>query len=295
MRKYIILFCLVLSLYASNGYADPQLLHSETGGSENEVQGSSTENAPIPSFVTTPTVAFTPSGFIEWGANADYVSHNYGNWLGEYLKGEVQTDPNNRWNAQILNQREFGSTGEYGNIGNTHTFNEDWFSSVTAGIGNGGLYLPRYRIDGFINRKWLDDRQLITTFGLGIDGAMDNIHKDQSVFLGATYYFKARWIVQGGIRINDSTPGDVYSTSQFIAMTQGKDKEYFITLRFGFGHEAYQVIGAGQTLENFPSQQLSLNWRKWVGQDWGLNLIGEQYHNPNYNRTGITLGVFKDF
>ncbi len=263
MRNYFTFFCLGLGLCATTATA-----------------------APAP--------PFTPSGFVEAGGNYHDVSDNFGNWLGEYLKGEVQTDPNNRWNAELLNQRAFKSTGQYGNIGNTHTFNEDWFSSINAGVGDGGFYLPRYRIDAFINKKWLADRQLVTTFGLGMVKAMD-VHKDKSLFLGATYYFKTPWIIQGGVRFNKSDPGNVYSSSQFVAVTQGEDKKHFVTLRVGFGKEAYQVIGPSQTLSDFSSQQVSLELRQWVRPDWGFNVRGERYHNPNYDRTGINFGVFKEF
>jgi len=304
VHKYLAFFCLALGLYPATGYADPssvdqvlaQLSSVPGGGSESEVQ-----SAPVVPVIATPVpaapvpiVPFKPSGYGEAGGNYNSVSHNYGNWLGEYLKGEVQTDPSNRWNAEILNQREFRSTGVYGNIGNTHIFNEDWFGSVTAGAGDGGLYLPRYRFDAFINKKWLEDRQLITTLGVGMDKAMDP-HRDASVFLGATYYFKTPWIIQGGIRLNNSNPGNINSTSQFIAVTQGENKKHFITLRYGFGHEAYQVIGPGQVLSDFPSQQVSLELRQWVGSDWGFNLSGERYHNPNYDRTGINIGLFIEF
>lgn len=269
MRKTLAFFCLALGLYATNGYAEP-------------------------SSVPDPTHPFTSSGFVEAGGNYHDVSDNFGNWLGEYLKGEVQTDPNNRWSAEVLNQKAFKSTGQYGNIGNTHIFNQDWFSSVTVGAGNGGFYLPRYRVDAFINKKWLDERQLVTTFGLGTVKAMD-AHRDKSLFLGATYYFKTPWVIQGGVRFNRSDPGNVYSASQFVAVTQGQDKKHFITLRYGFGREAYQVIGPSQVLSDFRSQQLSLELRQWVRSDWGFNVRGERYHNPNYDRTGINIGIFKEF
>jgi len=299
-HNYLVYFCLALALCPVNSYADP--INMPLGslpvignGSENEVENPASHSTPLPA-AAAPAAAFVSSGYVEVGGDVDSVSHDYGNWAGEYLKGEVQTDPDNRWNSEVLNQTEFKSTGVYGNIGNTHTFNRDWFSSVTVGAGDGGVYLPRYRVDAFINKKWLEDRQLITTLGLGGDKAMDS-HSDASVYMGATYYFKSPWIVQGGIRFNDSNPGGVYSTSQFAAITQGADKDHFLTLRYGFGREAYQVVGPAttQVLTDFPSQQASLDWRQWVGDSWGFDTLAERYHNPNYNRTGLTLGIFKEF
>ncbi len=239
--------------------------------------------------------AFQSTGMVEAGANYHNVTDGFGDWFGQYIRGEIQTDRNDRWNAEALHQREFGSTGFYGAIGNTHVFNEDWYSVVNIGAGADADFLPRYRVDAFINRKWLSKRQLVTTIGLGEYKAMDG-HRDRSLFLGSSYYFQTvPWIIQGGIRFNNSDPGSVNSTSHFVAVTQGRNKEHFITLRYGFGEEAYQIIDSGQTLSDFDSQVVSLQVKKWVGEDWGFNTQAERYHNPNYDRTGFTFGLFKEF
>jgi YaiO family outer membrane protein len=237
---------------------------------------------------------FVPTGYVELGGDYHSVTHSFGDWSGAYLKGEIQTDPDNRWNAEALDQREFGSTGGYGSVGNTHAFDEDWYSVIDIGARTSGIYLPAYRVDAFINRKLLDERQLVATLGVGVDQFVDG-HKDQSGYVGATYYFQAPFIAQAGFRFNNSTPGSVTSTSQFVALTEGEDKHHFITLRYGWGEEAYQIIGPGEALSDFHSEQVSLEWRQWLGGAWGFNMRGEEYHNPNYNRTGITLGVFDEF
>jgi YaiO family outer membrane protein len=241
-----------------------------------------------------PPAPFQSSGYVEAGGNFSSLDSHYGTWAGEYMKGEVQADSSNRWSAEALNQREFGTHGLYGDIGNTHTFNDDWYSSVTVGAGEEAEFLPRYRVDAFLNRKWLEQRQLVTTAGVGADGFEDG-HKDGSLFLGATYYFSDPWNIQGGVRLNDSAPGGVLSLSEFIAVTQGTAKDHFLTLRYGYGKEAYQVIGPASTISDFYSQQVSLELRQWLGEDWGFDIRGEGYHNPNYNRVGGNLGVFKEF
>ncbi len=293
--------------YASDSIADQlviaQVAYPPSGGPQSEVEAVPAYTLPLMSHQeatpaslppSTPPAAFIPTGYVEIGGNFHSVTNHFGNWSGEYVKGEIRTDASNSWNSEIVNQREFGATGVYADIGNTHSFNEYWYTSITAGAGNGGIYLPRYRLDAFLNRKWADIPQLITTVGFGAYKAMD-AHSDNSVFLGAAYYFSIPWIIQGGARFNISRPGNIGSVSQFIAVTQGKNKQRLITARYGFGEEAYQIIGAGRAVSDFHSQQLSLDIRQWVSDDWGLDVRGEEYYNPHYHRTGISLGVFKEF
>jgi|GEM_PF-1023328 len=238
---------------------------------------------------------FKPSGFIESGVNASTLNNNYGSWVGEYVKSEINTAPDSRWNLQLLNQREFGEYGQYAVIGNTYNFNEDWYSVVSVGGASHGFFLPRYRIDAFLNHKLLDDKSLVATLGFGTSKAIIDAHKDNSIFVGATYYFPQLWILQGGIRFNQSNPGNVLSASEFIAVTEGEDKKHFITLRYGFGREAYQIIGQSNTISNFSSNQISLELRQWLSDNWGFDARGEYYHNPNYDRRGINIGAFYEF
>ena len=44
-----------------------------------------------------------------------------------------------------------------------------------------------------------------------------------------------------------------------------------------------------------PTQEVSLTWRQWLGDDWGFNIRGEGLHNKIYDRVGVTTGVFKEF
>ena len=45
----------------------------------------------------------------------------------------------------------------------------------------------------------------------------------------------------------------------------------------------------------FQSTEFSLQWRHWLAKDWGYVLGGQLYHNPYYNRKGISAAVFFDF
>jgi len=206
----------------------------------------------------------------------------------------VVTKGNNIWNAEVSGQHEFGDAGVYVAAGDTYNFNPDWYGSLTAGSSVGGFFWPRFRADGFINKKWMAHKQLITTFGFGYYAAKD-AHRDHSFFVGSTYYFTTPWILEDGIRFNVSNPGSVFSPAGFVAVTHGRNLQQYLTLRAGFGVEAYQLIGPTEALTDFESQTLTVTWRRWVGESWGVNLVGDYYHSPFYERGGASFGFFREF
>ena len=233
------------------------------------------------------------TNFVEAGGDYLNLSNGFGRWVGGYARGTVTTG-NNIWNGEVNGQHEFGDAGVYMGAGDTYTFNSDWYASLTVGSSVGGFFWPHFRTDGFINKKWMSRKQLITTFGLGYYAAKD-AHRDHSFFLGSTYYFAKPWIVEEGIRFNVSNPGSVFSPAAFVAVTQGRNKQHYVTVRTGFGKEAFQLIGPTVSLSDFQSQTLSVTWRQWIGTDWGVNVVGDYYHSPFYQRGGTTLGFFREF
>jgi YaiO family outer membrane protein len=231
--------------------------------------------------------------YVEAGGDYLHLTNDFGYWTGGYARGVV-TQGNNIWNAEINGQHEFGDAGVYLALGDTYTFSPDWYGSLTAGSSVGGFFWPRFRADGFLNKKWASRKQLVTTFGFGYNAAKD-AHRDHSLFLGSTYYFTKPWILEEGVRFNVSNPGSVFSAAGFAAVTVGRNKQHYLTLRSGFGKEAYQLIGPAAQLSDFKSQTFTVTWRQWVGINWGFNLVGDFYHSPFYMRGGTSLGFFREF
>jgi YaiO family outer membrane protein len=239
-----------------------------------------------------------PSGqiltnFVEAGGSYEQLSNSYGRWSGGYFRAVFATGKNT-WAAEVNGEHEFGDAGTYLDAGDTYDFNDDWYGSITVGSSVGGFFWPRTRLDAFLNRKWLSRRQLVTTFGYGYDHAKD-VHSDHSYFLGTTYYFDKPWIVEDGVRFNVSSPGTVFAPSAFLALTEGRNKQHYVTVNVEEGQEAYQLIGPTTVLTRFQSQTATLTWRQWVGRNWGFNLVTDFYHSSFYHRGGGSLGFFREF
>lgn len=233
------------------------------------------------------------TNFVEVGGSYRQLTNGFGDWSGGYARGVIATGKN-IWNAEINGQHEFGDGGVYLAAGDTYNFNSDWYASLTLGSSVGGFFWPRFRADAFVNRKWSARKQFITTLGYGYYASKD-VHRDQSVFIGTTYYFRAPWILEDGIRLNISNPGAVFSPAAFIAVTEGRDKHHYVIANVGFGKEAYQIVGPTTVLTRFPSQTLTITWREWTGKTWGFNLVGDFYHSSFYERGGGSFGFFKEF
>jgi YaiO family outer membrane protein len=243
-----------------------------------------------------PTVALPErilTNFVEAGASYQDLSNHFGRWSGGYARGVVAIG-RNTVNAEVNGQHEFGDAGVYIAAGDTYTFNSDWYGSLTLGTSSGGFFWPRFRADAFLNRKWSERKQFITTFGFGHYMAKD-VHRDSNFFIGGTYYFLKPWIIEGGVRLNMSNPGGVFSPSGFLAVTQGRNKDHYLTVNLGLGQEAYQLVGPTTVLTRFPSQTSTITWRQWLGRNWGFNFVADYYHNPFYQRGGGVIGLFREF
>jgi YaiO family outer membrane protein len=231
--------------------------------------------------------------FVEAGGSYRQLTNGFGDWSGGYAAG-VLAIGKNIWNAEINGQHEFSDAGVYLAAGDTYNFNSDWYASLTLGSSVGGFFWPRFRADAFVNHKAGARKQFITTLGYGYYASKD-VHRDQSVFIGTTYYFRGPWIVEDGVRFNVSNPGAVFSPAGFVAVTQGRNSHHYVTVNAGFGKEAYQLVGPTTVLTRFPSQNLTITWRQWLGKKWGFNLIADYYHSSFYERGGGSFGFFREF
>ncbi len=232
---------------------------------------------------------------IEVGATYSNLTNGYSDWRGAYIRGAWHQNKDLTWDFEISHDKRFDDVGEFYSLGFTYLFNEDWFGSLHYGGGSDALFFPKSRIDASINRRWLEQRNLVTTLGGGYIDENDNLHVNKYVLLGASYYFTSPFIVEAGVTGYYSTPGDIKSHRTFLALTYGQDKVRYVTLRHDTGTEAYQIVSEAQTLVDFDSDVTTLIWREWWTKHFGTNLSLEYYENPFYERRGVALGVFMDF
>lgn len=233
------------------------------------------------------------TNYVETGGTYMTLTNGYGRWDGGYARAVYQSG-HDVWNGEINGEQEFGDGGVYFAAGDTHTFNPDWYAALTLGTSAGGFFWPRFCANAFLNKKWLHRKQWVTTGGFGYNMAKD-VHRDNVFFLGTTYYFEKPWIVEEGVYFNVSNPGTVFAPAGFVAVTKGRDKQQYLTVRAGYGEEAYQLVGPTVTLTQFNSQTLTITWRKWMGTAWGMDFVGDYYHSPFYMRGGSSFGLFKEF
>lgn len=254
--------------------------------------------AQTPNLVTTPVeadrVQQDMARMLELNTSFQNLTAGYGNWRDVTLKGAYGL-PSHLLQGELSLTRRFDTSGAFVGLSDTYTLNEDYYGSVAVGFGDGAFYLPRYRVDATIYKKWQPDRRLVTSLGAGYYKATDG-HSDNSLSLGVVYYFDAPWIAEAGLRINNSNPGAIKTHQQFVAVTYGTNKQSLLTVRHGWGAEGYQTISPSNAqLVNFKSKETSVSWRYWVAPRTGVVLGANQYNNPSYIRSGASIGIFHDF
>lgn len=239
-------------------------------------------------------------GYIEVGGGHSALTGGYADWNDFYARGVV-SGGRNVINGEITRQGRFSSSGWFGGLGLTRTISENWYGQISAGTSVGGFFLPRYRTDALLNRKFLSHRQLVGTLGFGFDKSR-TVNYDTRYQLGAAYYFQQPFILQAGIMWTYANPGSILARTQYFALSEGHQNEHFLSLRYSWGREGYEIVAPPTTftptygtLFNFPVHDITGTWRQWIGPTWGVNFVVEQHQSPSYHRIGGAAGVFLDF
>lgn len=243
--------------------------------------------------ITEPAAAQNGLHSLQAYEDQNHLSAGYARWREFGLRGIYQLG-DHQLSAEAINMNRFNENGNYLGLGDTLVLSPDWYTSLNVGAGDGVPYLPKYRVDAFLHRKFLDDRSLVGHLGLGRYRAPDG-HQDDNASIGLTYHFSQPWIVQGQAKRTRSQPGSIGTQQYFMAATWGHHQQTQVTGRYGWGQEGYLSLGDARSISQFSSRQKTLTVQHWVGIDWGIQVTLDNYHNPYYDRHGLNLAVFKDF
>jgi YaiO family outer membrane protein len=227
---------------------------------------------------------------LEMRVSGARLTGGQGGWLDESV---LATAPlgNHVLHAEVSHQRHFGDSGFYAGVLDTYTIDRDWYVAVGAGAGEHAFFLPRLRVDALLHRKVGAVRRIVILGGPGHARWPDG-HVDRMWSLGALYYFPSRWVLQAGVRFNESDPGSVRTRQYQGALTYGAGGADEVTLRAAKGREGYQPIAPGLSLVDFPSREAALLWRHRLDASNGLTLSLDHYRNPFYERNGASIGWY---
>lgn len=247
-----------------------------------------------------PAADFEPGqrGRVDIGAGFSSLTGGNSNWNDEFVRGNVGLKPGTVLNWELSSQRHFDQRGTVGALSLTQTLSPWWYMSVGASSGSAD-FQNKYRGDIAIYRKWTESQQWVTGLALMKSASRDGIHRDTGITASVAYYSSNDWVGEGGVVYNKSNPGSVEGYRGFAALTMGREKQHYFTARIDHGKEGYLPTGAiangaGDQV-GFQSTELSLQWRQWLGKDWGYLVGGQFYRNPYYNRKGVSAAVFFDF
>ena len=258
-------------------------------------QGSGIPGLGTPGFMDGP-------GYFEVGGSRSDLTAPIQPWTDLYLRGNLAPEERDIFHLDVERQARYGDAGWMYGLGVTHIFTDFLYVNVDAGTSQGGFFIPKYTVDAFVNYKTLPRKQLVLYGGVGLDqGKPINgfSTKDNRIEAGTTYYF-TNWpfIVQEGFALTHAYPGGITAPSGYLAITEGHNKEHYITVRAELGREGYELFASQKAhfaAFNFPIHNYTGTWRQWIGNNWGVNVNVERYVNPYFNRNGASIGLFLDF
>ncbi|HMN22163.1 MAG TPA: YaiO family outer membrane beta-barrel protein [Ottowia sp.] len=240
--------------------------------------------------------AFT-RGQVEVGLAGADLSGGNRNWTDVYARGHYRLgDPTMLyWSA--ANERHFGASGVTGGLTLVHDFSPAWYG--LAGVSGGSaIFQNKRRFDLGLYHKWPQSRRWVTGVGLMSAASGDGVHRDFGLRASVIHYAEQGWVGEGGLLFNRSSPGSVWATRGYGAMTWGAPKQHYLSVRLEHGREAYLPVGLVPAYPgnvSFRSTELTLQWRQWLHPSWGYVVGLQGYRNPYYRRFGISAGLFMDF
>ena len=221
------------------------------------------------------------------------LSSGFGTWNDQFIRLVWEQDKANLFNAELVHGNRFNESGVLGGLSWTHILNADWYGSLAYARTNKGLFWPISQGSATINKKWLENRKLITSVALGFDESRNN-YSGRWASLAASYYAPNSFLIGAGLRMNETQPGDVRTQRRFASITWGTRGNAYVSLSYNGGREGYQLLNSS-AITDFSSREWILQWKQWVTRSAGLEFKAFDYRNSFYQRAGAEAGVFTEF
>lgn len=236
-----------------------------------------------------PLAGGLPGSWVEVNGFAQKVSNTFGDWSGVYARG-VRAGTTRTLYGEVLALDAFKDHGlQFG-----ATIRQDWkarvFAVLGANVGSGAPILPKGRIDGVLGVRFGSRKEWQLTGGGSYVKSTTDLH-DVAGTASLAWYAPKALLLETGVRLNTSNPGDIKSHRVFgVAVITPSPRRSF-SLRAIGGTEGWQIVSSTTTLRKFSSEEFSLAWREKLTTHWALSAQGDAYRNPFYTRRGVTLGV----
>jgi YaiO family outer membrane protein len=198
--------------------------------------------------------------------------------------------PERRFIIETDYKNHFGEGAGVLGVTLTQTYNDLWYQDFSVSFATNNAVLPGVVVFSEIHRKFLADQSLVVGLGVGHNLNRDP-YSDTYGLAEAYYYLTSTWSVQGGFRLNESSPGNVTTARGFASINYvtGKWDAY---LRYEAGREGYTVVGDNSFKNEFASKDESAQFRYWINGAWGMGGKLDFYQSDFYNRNQVSLDLY---
>jgi YaiO family outer membrane protein len=265
----------------------------DTGGSSAvEIQQQAAQTAPEQNVIPQER-----KNRIELSASYEYLHPygDYGDWKNVTTTFFRKERPDLTWFVQLGAYARKEGSGGLAAAGAYKDWSESFFTYTAVSAGTNSVYLPQVRIDHDFNFKIGPEKNFVWVAG-GTYIQYFDVHRDYILSTGMTAYIK-KWVAEYRIFRNLSDPGSNVSYSHLFALGYGQDGWQWTNATFSFGKQAYLATALAEPeAVNQNSILTTLSHRRWLGKDYGVFGEISFFHlNHSYQKTGLSLGVFKDF
>ena len=193
------------------------------------------------------------------------------------------------WYLGVSLESRFGDEGWLGNISNTHTFNQDWSSHVSATTSADAFFLPRYQFDAQLSRR-LGARRAWVITGSAMTRAAQDEHRDLGAGIGVLRFFRGGLAAETSVFWTRTLPEDIITRRQHVGlMWFGQRRQ--LSARVGFGKESYLPVTQDSVLVAFDSYDVTVRWLEPITPATAIAVAASYYYNPHYRSRGYSVTV----